>query len=119
LNKRKASCALSIIAAFGAAWLFLGQVTYTYDDGSQHHVFIKQHPTLQVLFVNPYASDFLGEERDYSKKFDVSGRFLSTTPEFGAFLNYCKYRFGVMGDDMAAHDRCVALTQGKVASSAG
>ncbi|MFM0665221.1 hypothetical protein, partial [Paraburkholderia sediminicola] len=73
MNKRTASCALLAIAAVGAAWVFLGEVTYTYDDGNQHHVFIKQHPTLQVLFVNPYASDFLGEEHDYAKKFDTSG----------------------------------------------
>lgn len=107
-----------LVAAIGAAWLFLGEVSYTYDDGSQHHVFIKQQPTLQVVFVDPYANDFQGEERVYAKKLDVSGRFLSGTPEFLAFLNYCKYRFGVMGDDIAAHDRCVALTQRRIASSA-
>ncbi|MFP3675343.1 hypothetical protein SB724_21240, partial [Bacillus sp. SIMBA_031] len=68
-----------ILMASAAAWLFMGEVTFNYDDGDQYHFFVKKHPSLQFFFENPYANDFMGEEWDYSKKFDPSGRFLVTT----------------------------------------
>lgn len=104
--------AFVLLISAAAVWLFIGEFTGNYDDGDQLHFFVKKPPTLQFFFKNPYANDFMDEERDYSKKFDPSVRFLITTAEFGEFLNYCEYRYGVAGDDkIATRNACMKVIE--------
>lgn len=89
------------LIAFVLAWLFLGVLKVEGENEIHQEIFIKAKPTFQVNFSNPYRSEPHGEEHEYAGRMDASGDWLPGTVEFKSFVDYCKYRYGVVEDDPA------------------
>ena len=91
-------------------WLFVGVVTADrFEDGTRRDFFLKKSPTFQVFFRDPYRSDPKGEEWEYARRTDKNGDWLPGSPELNAFLEYCRFRFGIRHDNaLVARNSCKA-----------
>ncbi|MQR02358.1 hypothetical protein [Glaciimonas soli] len=97
MNKPTKYITLTVIAVF--VWLFCGSVMIIGENETNKELFIKKYPTFQISFFDPYKSEPTGEEHEYTKRMDANGDWLPGTEELNEFLTYCKYRYGITGDD--------------------
>ncbi|SAK64927.1 hypothetical protein AWB75_02989 [Caballeronia catudaia] len=77
------------------AILYTGYVKSYLDEGVQTTFFFKQYPTLQMEFHDPFASEGDDVPIDQLRRADRA-----------AFADYCKYRFGVVGNSTQSLDKC-------------
>ena len=88
-------------------WLFIGVLEIIEETSISHELFIKKFPTMQINFSNPYESIPIGEQDSYSKRRDEHGDWLPNTKELIDYLQYCKYRYGIVEENqLQARSKC-------------
>lgn len=75
---------LLIATAIFLAWLKVGFYETRFAEDNRRVFFLKKHPTLQIEFVNIFASD--QDEKPLQKL---------STKEQQQVIDYCRYRLGI------------------------
>ena len=97
-------CALGLMFL---CWLFIGLDEVFEENSMSREFFIKKFSTMQINFSNPYESNSIGEEGSYSKRRDEHGDWLPNTKELSDYLQYCKYRYGIIDkNQLQARTKC-------------
>ncbi|MEK6423412.1 MAG: hypothetical protein V4801_27810 [Burkholderia gladioli] len=97
---RRNSRSISLVVGFalvGVLFLYTGYVKSYLDDEVQTTYFIKKYPAFKMEFFDPFANE--GD--------DVPIEKLSLS-ERSEFADYCRFRFGISGDDNRSLERCKA-----------
>ncbi|WP_244815478.1 hypothetical protein [Caballeronia sp. Lep1P3] len=75
--------------------MYTGYVKSYLDEGVQTTFFVKQYPTLQMEFYDPFANEGDDVPIDQLRRADRA-----------AFSDYCKYRFGITANSTQSLDKC-------------